>query len=304
MTKRKAMGLFSLLLAVGILLLTVGMDRTEDGTLPVWVNAADYGLAPDNDPVENSRILQQLVQQMSRQGGTIHIPAGSYPFGELGQQTIGSHCVRMYSNVAITGDGAATVLRPVGVTEQGLDMFYFNDYRDLGQPNYLENCRFSDFVIDGSGTACRTYTSAGKGFMFDLFRNCHWNRVTVRDTDATGFGVDSPVDSSMVDCIAIGCGKAATVSSPGAAGFGIGFGFAPEENLRISGCAAYHNKKFGFFFEHQGRFNPERYTAEAVAGFVVEDCTARGNYDNFGGLMAADVVYQDCFSAGAMRHGY
>lgn len=270
------------------------------------VNAADYGLSPKNSGYNNSTILQNLVNDLSANepGAAIYIPAGEYKFAEIGTQTIGSHCVKMQSNVSIKGDGESTVLKPEGASNGGLDMFYFNDYVDTGKPVYLENCDFEDFVIDGAGTSCKTYTSAGKGFMFNLFKNCNWKNVVVKNTDATGFGVDCPIGGSIVDCIAINCGKAATTSNGGASGFGIGFGYSEDEYFTISNCQSYDNKKFGFFFEHQGRFSSTKYKAAGAEGFLITDCTASGNYYNFGGLLTMDTVYENCTSSEALRHGY
>ena len=268
------------------------------------VNATEYGVSPANSGKQNSENLQKLIDEMSAEGGVIYIPAGEYRFAENGRQTIGSHCIKMRSNVSILGDGERTVLKPVGVSQYGMDMFYFNDYLDTGKAVYLENCRFEGFVIDASGTDCEIYTSAGKGFMFNLFRNCHWKDVTVKYTDATGFGVDCPIGSSMENCIAIGCGKAATVESGGASGFGFGFGYCTEETISISNCIAEGNKKFGFFFEHQGRFNSEMYASVAAEGFRVSNCTAKGNLYNFGGIGAFDVVYENCTSDSPVHSGF
>ena len=218
-------------------------------------NATDYGVDTDHSGAENSRNLQNLIDSLTEKGGTIFIPAGEYAFSENGTQTIGSHCIKMKSNVHIIGEGEDTVLTPIGASNYGLDMFYFNDYLDFGVANYLENCRFENFTIDAIATSCNVYTSAGKGFMFNLFQNCHWENVTVKNTDATGFGVDCPLDSSIQDCIAIGCGKAATEQNGGASGFGIGFGYANGENIRIKNCQSLDNKKFGFFFFYKNVYN-------------------------------------------------
>lgn len=269
-----------------------------------FLDATEYGVSPTNSGKQNSENLQKLIDMASQTGGAIYIPAGEYEFAENGTQAIGSHCIKMRSDVTIFGDGEQTVLRPTGQSAYGLDMFYFNDYLDTGEAIYLENCTFRDFVIDGQGTSCQTYTSAGKGFMFNLFRNCHWQGVTVKNTDATGFGVDCPMDSSISDCVAIGCGKAATVENSGASGFGIGFGFADGESIIITNCTAEENRKFGFFFEHQGRFDDVRYAAETPGALCVKNCTAMGNLYNFGGIVAEDVVYDACVSVSAMRVGY
>ena len=269
------------------------------------VDAGSAGLSPENEPIVNSTVLQRLIDTASLEGGgVILIPEGEYCFAQTGEQTIGAHCIKMRSDVTIRGMGDKTVLKPVGASQEGLDMFYFNEYLDTGKTIYLKNCRFEDFVIDASDTSCEVYTSAGKGFMFNLFRNCHWTRVTVKNTDATGFGVDCPIDSSITQCRAEGCGKAANTANAGASGFGIGFGYSDEEHMVISDCISVGNKKFGFFFEHQGRFNAVKYAAEDAKGFAVRNCEAKGNLYNFGGIRAINLTYENCHSASARGQGF
>ncbi len=268
------------------------------------IDATEHGVLTENSGKENSKNLQSLIDSLSEKGGTIYIPSGEYEFAENGTQTIGSHCIKMKSGVSIVGDGENTVLKPKGNSKYGLDMFYFNDYLDTGEGKYLENCRFERFSIDASATSCEVYTSAGKGFMFNLFRNCHWDEVTVKNTDATGFGVDCPINSSIKNCLAIGCGKAASEENGGASGFGIGFGYSDGESITISECISKNNKKFGFFFEHQGRFNSQKYTATSSHDFLVSNCNASGNLYNFGGIYAMNTEYSHCTSEGARKHGF
>ena len=285
-----------------LLLLLVGCSENRPDA--DWVNATDHGVNSENTGEENSRALQALIDDLSAKGGTIYLPAGQYEFAENGRQTIGSHCITMRSDVSIIGDGDATVLKPVGNSQYGLDMFYFNDYLDTGEAIYLENCRFEKFVIDASATSCETYTSAGKGFMMNLIRNCHWKNVTVKYTDATGFGVDCPINCTFSDCVAIGCGKAATEENGGASGFGIGFGFSEDESISVSECKAYNNRKFGFFLEHQGRFNEDMYSAEPNGNFTVSDCFASGNLFGFGGICSMNTIYENCVSETSRRYGF
>ncbi|MBE6594561.1 MAG: hypothetical protein E7644_02045 [Ruminococcaceae bacterium] len=285
-----------------VVLLWAGCTRPSESA--THLNANDHGVLTGNTGAENSRALQALIDHAAMEGKTVYIPAGEYEFAANGTQTIGSHCVKMRSGVSIVGDGERTVLKPVGHTLYGLDMFYFNDYLDTGVATYLENCSFEHFVIDASGTSVSTYTSAGKGFMFNLFQNCHWRGVTVKNTDATGFGVDCPIDSSITDCVAIGCGKAATNESSGASGFGIGFGYRDGESITITRCTAEGNKKFGFFLEHQGRFSSQRYPATAPLGFAVRDCTASRNLYGFGGICTVNTVYEGCTAENSRRYGF
>jgi len=140
--------------------------------------------------------------------------------------------------------------------------------------------------------------------MFNLFKNCHWENVVVKNTDATGFGVDCPMNGSMKNCVAIHCGKGATEQHGGASGFGIGFGYADGESMKIENCQSLNNKKFGFFFEHQGRFNSSKYTAISAHDFTVLNCKASGNLYNFGGIYTRNTAYQNCQSSRARSYGF
>lgn len=224
-----------------------------------------------------------------------------------------------------------TILKPYYYSPKadgGMDMFYFNNYADTGYNNtsnvttstkrdvtytdingttqtlknqtvYLINADFSDFIVDGDESrggiaACGgVYKTDGKGFMINLFKDCDWDNVVVKNTDATGFGIDCPLNSTMTNCKAINCGKAATQSDGGASGFGIGTGYSNDESLIISNCVAINNKKFGFFFEHQSRFSSTHYPATTSKGFVVSNSVAGGNMYDFGGLKAYDVTFEN-----------
>lgn len=285
----------------------VGNKSLEDvgAQNKIIYDATKNGLSSKNSGLQNSQALQSLIDKISAAGGgSIYIPSGQYQFASNGSQTTGEHCIKLKSNVKIYGDGASTILLPTGNAANGLDMFYFNDYIDNSNPTYLENCIFRDFVIDGTNQSCTNYTSAGKGFMINLMKNCHWYNVTVKNMDATGFGVDCPINCSMEKCYAIGNGKAAEITDVGASGFGIGFGYSYDESMFITGCTAVGNKKFGIFFEHQRRFDAEKYTATGNKGFLVAGCTAEENYNNFGGIQAISALYRNCVSQSAIIHGY
>ena len=224
-----------------------------------------------------------------------------------------------------------TILKPYynnSKADGGMDMFYFNNYADTGyndvgavttstkrdvtytdmnnkkvtlknQTVYLINADFSDFIVDGDSSRggiakCGgSYKTDGKGFMINLFKDCDWNNIVVKNTDATGFGIDCPINSTMTNCKAINCGKAALAKDGGASGFGIGTGYSPEESLLITNCVAINNKKFGFFFEHQSRFSGSHYPATSSKGFVVSNSIAGGNMYDFGGLKAQDVTFEN-----------
>ena len=259
---------------------------------------------------QNTVLLQQAVDKASQEGGTIFLPKGVFYFASAGkdclyrgirrQHTIGEHVILCRDNVTIIGQGKDTVLRPIGETAEGLDMFYYNEFLDSGTTvgSYLSNDHFRAFCIDSSETSCRQYTTAGKGFMLNLCRDCTWEEVEVYHTDGTGFGMDCTVRCRIDHCYAEGCGKGATENDGGASGFGIGYGFSEEESMTIRDCTSIGNTKFGFFFEHQARFM-KQYKAAGHGEFLVESCTAKDNLYDFGGMMSEHVTYRSCRSLGA-----
>ena len=290
-----------------------GQLGAEEGIVPDVAFLAD-GLSTNYDDArENSIYLQYLIDLVSRQGGgTVVIPEGTYCFAATGEHELGSYAVLAKSNVLLVGSGQdATVLMPVGewadtgLYRHGVDMFA---HFGVDSATYLENADFQNFTIDGSLTQGKpeAYNASGKGFYFKLFKDCDWLNVTVKNTDGTGFGMDFPINSTLENCVAIGCGKNATAEDVGASGFGIGTGYSEQESILISNCEAYDNTKYGFFFEHQTRFASEIEALKAE-GFVVVDCVASGNLYNFGGARAHDVTYERCtskISGDAAREAY
>lgn len=261
---------------------------------------------------ENTEYLQGLIDKASKEGGGIvKIPKGTYYFASAGEQRKDlSECViKCRDNVTIEGEGTeernATILKPYAKSNAlPVDMFYYNNYSETNgkDTTFLKNADFKNFIIDGESAYSTQYTSAGKGFMINLFEDCDFENIIVKNTDATGFGIDCPMNSTIKNCTAINCGKGGYIheanknyEAPGASGFGIGTGYSDKESLYISNCRAEGNYKFGFFFEHQGRFT-DKYKASDAEGFVVSNCIAKGNRYDFGGSRANDVTYENCIS--------
>lgn len=265
----------------------------------------------------NSAVLQGIIDQVSNSGGgTVQLPAGTYYFAPTGtyienlengtSEKKAYYVIECRNNVKLVGAGtnesdsnSCTILKPYGMNlDVSLTMF---QYINQEQPKvYIENADFADFIVDSNETSKDPnsgygYVAQGKGFSFSPFKDCDWNNVVVKNTDGTGFGMDLPINSTITNCVAIGCGKAATENDVGASGFGIGTGYSEDESLKISNCEAIGNRKFGFFFEHQGRF-VSVIKAKTAKGFLVTDCVARGNMYNFGGEKANDVIYERCVS--------
>lgn len=284
-------------------------------------------LIPDDkgdSAFKNVTELQKYVDMVSKNGGGIvHIPEGTYYFKvdpndrEKNWVKTGNDChyaIWCKNNVLIEGEGIdKTILKPYGTYPHGLNMFNYTvtfDENETGNPPiYLENADFKNFTINSDeeqyiNPQSSDYRAMGKGFMMVPIKNCDWENVKVMNTDGTGFGVDLPINCTISNCTAIGCGKAATENDVGASGFGIGTGLTNDESMVISNCISIDNKKYGYFFENQtrfGRFNKQPSQASTSEGYVVINCKASGNLYDFGGARANDVVYENCISSGIPR---
>lgn len=269
----------------------------------------------------NTDIFQNAVDYVADAGGgSIMLPQGSFYFlaNKKNYGYPGSvleidspqytdcehHVIRCRDHVKISGKISETgenltVLYPVGSNVQPTDMFYFADLLEKDTPNYLVNADFENLTIDGTYTyRSGKYTAKGKGFYILLFKDCDWDHVTVRNTEATGFGMDCPINCTVRNCMAYGCGRGADSSNVGASGFGIGFGYSSEENILIENCVSAHNRKFGFFFENQTRFVDSLYQ-QLPDQLICRDCTGIDNMYNFGGEMAYNSWYYDCVNIDA-----
>lgn len=256
-------------------------------------------------------------------GGVFYFVSGGVSFAKWGgvDYEVGRYVVKAVNNVTLVGKGVseikkngATVLKPFSKIEEftsnvkmkemgrtgnvpgGLTMFYFNDYAERGapkNPKWVENANFYDFEIDSEDTKGVKYNASGKGFFFNLFKNCIWDGVHVKNTDGTGFGMDVPVNGVVRNSKAVNCGKNATREDGGASGFGIGVGYNNDESMLIENSAAVGNKKFGFFFEHQGMFNPKAYTATKAGDkkFILRGNYAYDNMYNYGANRGYALLY-------------
>ena len=266
----------------------------------------------------NTAHLQECIDKASNSGGgKVKLPAGTFYFAAQSANVRKNedYVIKARDNVILEGAGIDetnpnnyTILKPYGKVGEltdaivgGLDMFYYNDYRDYNEARYLDNADFKNFIIDGENTEKKgSYNSSGKGFMFLLVKNCDYENIIVRNTEATGFGMDCPINCTIKNCIAINCGRSASPTDVGGSGFGIGTGYDKEnEYIYISNCTALGNKKFGFFFENQTRFcggNTSLYPAQSSKGYVVFNCVASGNMYDFGGARGHDITYENCIS--------
>ncbi|WP_447868820.1 right-handed parallel beta-helix repeat-containing protein [Rahnella aceris] len=221
------------------------------------IDAREFGLNAKTGEDSHRAIQAGYDALSSRGGGFLYIPEGYF---KLARPIIPR------PNVSLVGAGQnATVLLPFG---------YLAAITYQGAETYIENLQFSDFTIDGENQQLHPvngYIPDIKGIYLQYYRNTIFDRLTIRNTGATGLGVDMPDRVSMTRCLVENCGRLATVGALGASGFGLGTSFLSSEPLFASQLIGRNNKNFGIFFE------PQRGTGTAQDA-IVTDSTFYGNY--------------------------
>lgn len=237
------------------------------------IDAREFGLNAKTGEDAHRAIQAGYDALSARGGGFLYIPEGFY---KLARPIIPR------PNVSLIGAGQnATVLLPFG---------YLAAITYQGAETYIENLQFSDFTIDGENQQLHPvngYIPDIKGIYLQYYRNTIFDRLTIRNTGATGLGVDMPDRVSMTRCLVENCGRLATVGALGASGFGLGTSFLSSEPLFASQLIGRNNKNFGIFFE------PQRGTGTAQDA-IVTDSTFYGNYAGLAdcgieGLIAANL---------------
>lgn len=192
------------------------------------------------------------------------------------------------SGVSLVGGGQeSTIFLPMG---------YLPAFQYRGKPTeastevYVENIQFCDFTVDGENQQLhpeRGYIPDIKGIFLQYYRNAYFDRLTVRNTGATGFGVDMPDKVFVANFIVENCGRLAQVGDLGASGFGLGTSFMSSEPIFLSKIVGRGNKNYGIFFE------PQRSVGTAQDA-IVSDATFSGNYAGMAdcgieGLIASNI---------------
>ncbi|AML34690.1 right-handed parallel beta-helix repeat-containing protein [Klebsiella aerogenes] len=237
------------------------------------LDARDCGLNVKTGE-DAQRAIQRGYNWLSGNGGgTLYIPQGYFKL---------SKPVTPRSGVSLVGAGQnATVLLPFG---------YLAAITYQGAETYIENLQFSDFTIDGENQQLHPvngYIPDIKGIYLQYYRNTNFDRITIRNTGATGLGVDMPDRVSITRCLVENCGRLAERGALGASGFGLGTSFLSSEPLFASQLVGRNNTNFGIFFE------PQRGTGTAQDA-IVTDSTFYGNYAGLAdcgieGLIAANL---------------
>ena len=192
------------------------------------------------------------------------------------------------SGVSLIGGGQeGTIFLPMGY----LPAFQYRGKPTEASPEvYVENIQFCDFTVDGENQQLhpeRGYIPDIKGIFLQYYRNAVFDRLTVRNTGATGFGVDMPDRVFVANFLVENCGRLAQVGDLGASGFGLGTSFLSSEPIFLSKIVGRGNKNYGIFFE------PQRGVGTAQDA-IVSMATFSGNFAGMAdcgieGLIASDV---------------
>ena len=218
-----------------------------------------------------------------------------------------SYCIKCRDYAMIAGAKpqlGTTTFIPYGNSEDGgITMFYFDGTATIGeeQDDCLDRVTFMNFIIDGSqvkSSSVYKFNTPGQGISLTSCNKCTFKNITIKNTYASGFEVNYPINCEITNCIAENCGTGITKSTQkGGAGFEIGIGKSNTEKIIIDNCQATNCGKYGFYFENQSRFsNSDNYFNATEGKFIVSNCTAYDNMYDFGGERAYDVTYRKCIS--------
>ena len=246
------------------------------------INVVYYGAKDGEDITE---VLEEILKSLSKQGGgNIYIPKGTYKF---------KRSVTWKSNVNLRGGGMGlTILKPTS----DLSVFVGSDISDF---------TMKDFTIDGDEQQKNSTVAYAKGIFQTKLTNVTYRDLEIKNTSATGLGVDFFISGIIDNVRCDNCGRDGDLSSPqgaaGCSGIGIGVGgfSRGNETLTISNCHCNNCKQNGIFIEAQTGGD-----GQTVSGTVVIGCTAEGNRIGFGISGGDSTQFIGCVAYGNHHAGF
>lgn len=227
-----------------------------------WYNGAKGDGVTDDSPALNA--LVTLVHEAG--GGTIYLPKGVYMLDAP---------ILWKSNVSLVGEGMGLAIlktrQAAGVGEG------FAAIRGLtfSKEEPCTNCTFEQFTIDGEEMQITEYTSWPKGINIHFMDKSVFRDIEIRNTYATGLGVDHLRNSVVDHVVCINCGRSWTGNgveqNVGGAGIGIGSNCMEGESLIVQNCVADSCGNYGIFFEKQGHTYPGKAEGHVIANNVVRN---------------------------------
>jgi hypothetical protein len=260
-------------------------------------DAREHGLAGDgvtNDQPALAALVDRLGDACAkdRRQRVIAVPPGDYRIQDV--------ATVWRSGVSLVGAGMGAtrfLLANPGAPGSPTPLMWFTTAQHgAGRDNYLADCTFASFEIDGSEMRLDTYDVLAKGMGLQYVLRGRFRDLYIHDTPATGFGCDFLQDTVVDAVLAERCGRIDTREQPGGAGIGIGVGgWGTSERLTVTACTARGNATSGIFLELQREYWPPprgiRITAchaednqfgisdWGADGLVVTGCTMLGNHE-------------------------
>ncbi|WP_395253157.1 right-handed parallel beta-helix repeat-containing protein [Klebsiella quasipneumoniae] len=231
----------------------------------------DYSWDPSSQ--EDARqVIQRAIRDMARNpyGGVIYLPPGVYRLSSF---------LTPAPNVSIIGAGTGkTILMPYG----SYSALQFTTSPANAVPE-LTDFVYSDFEVDCQDQVLpdEGYLPRTKGLYFNFYRRGHLHRLRVRNSGATGIGIDFARDSAITECVVENFGRLAPSDNDnpaGASGLGLGAGGTQSEPLYVAGNFCRNGKNFGIFLEKQHGTNAP-YSSEHT---IIMGNTCTGNNGGMG----------------------
>ncbi|UYY74036.1 right-handed parallel beta-helix repeat-containing protein [Klebsiella michiganensis] len=241
----------------------------------------DYGWDPSSQ--EDARqVIQRAIRDMARNtyGGVIYLPPGIYRLSSF---------LTPAPNVSIIGAGTGkTILMPYG----SYSALQFTTSPTNPVPE-LTDFVYSDFEVDCQDQVLpdEGYLPRTKGLYFNFYRRGHLHRLRVRNSGATGIGIDFARDSAITECVVENFGRLAPSGNDnpaGASGLGLGAGGTQSEPLYVAGNFCRNGKNFGIFLEKQHGTNAP-YSSEHT---IIMGNTCTGNNGGMGDCGVDGMIMQ------------
>lgn len=241
----------------------------------------DYGWDP-NSQEDARQVIQRAIRDMARNpyGGVIYLPPGVYRLSSF---------LTPAPNVSIIGAGTGkTILMPYG----SYSALQFTTSPTNPIPE-LTDFVYSDFEVDCQDQVLpdEGYLPRIKGLYFNFYRRGHLHRLRVRNSGATGIGIDFARDSAITECVVENFGRLAPSGNDnpaGASGLGLGAGGTQSEPLYVAGNFCRNGKNFGIFLEKQHGTNAP-YSSEHT---IIMGNTCTGNNGGMGDCGVDGMIMQ------------
>ena len=239
---------------------------------------------------DDAPALNALVTYINSVGGGIlFLPKGTYMVDS-----------RVYwkSNVSLVGEGIGlTILKPRQAAGVGVG-FAAISWQGFTASNPMVNCTFRDFTIDGDEMNITSYTSYPKGINIHYVKDCIFRDMVIKNTCATGLGIDNLSNVTMDNIHCYNCGRSfvpsGTEANVGGAGLGIGTETMNSEGFIIRNCICDGCGNYGIFLEDQssGDFPDESYI---ITGNIVRNGRNHGIVVKGGSktIVANNTVYDN-----------